>query len=69
MQLVTFARIVVALQVSADELLRADAPASKEVYRKEFADLLADCTPTETDAILNIVKELKITMRANKEDY
>lgn len=69
MLLMTFARIIVALQGSADEILRVDAPVSKEVYRKEFTDILSDCTPAEADAILKIVKELKQTMRTNKEDY
>ena len=69
MQLVTFARIVVAMQVSADDLLRVDAPASEEVYRKDFADVLSDCYPAEADAILKIVKELKQTMRTNKDEF
>ena len=69
MLLTTFCRIVEALQVSADEILRPDVPEVNRIYQKEFAELLGDCTPTEVEAILKIVRELKTTMRTNKTEY
>ena len=68
MQLNTFYRIIEALQVSADEILRPDTPAVNQIYSKEFSDLLADCSPTEIEAILKIVGELKTAMRSKREE-
>ncbi len=69
MLLSTFCKIVEALQVSADEILRPDVPEVNRIYQKEFAELLGDCSPTEVEAILKIVRELKTTMRTNKTEY
>ena len=69
MWLATFVKIVEALQVSADSILRPDVPEVNQIYQKEFAELLGDCTPTEVEAILKIVRELKTTMRTNKTEY
>lgn len=69
MNLSTFIKIVEALQVSADSLLRPDTPEVNSVYQNEFSDLLSDCSPTEMEAILKIVKELKITMHTKKDNY
>lgn len=69
MNLSTFIKIVEALQVSADSILRPDTPEVNGVYQNEFAELLSDCTPTEMESILKIVKELKITMHSKKDNY
>ncbi len=69
MLLSTFSRIIEALQVSADEILRSDVPEVNMIYQKEFAELLGDCTPAEVEAILKIVRELKTTMRIKKDEY
>lgn len=66
MWLATFARIVEALQVSADSLLRSDVPSVNELYQKEYAQLLSDCTPSEIEAIMNIARAVKDTMRTKK---
>lgn len=68
MRLETFIQIVEALQVSADSILRADIPEVNGMYQSEFADLLSDCTPTEIDSLLKIVRELKETMHSAKKD-
>ena len=57
MWLSTFVRIVEALQVSADSILRPDVPEVNGLYQKEYAQLLADCTPAEIEAIMKISKE------------
>ena len=61
MKLETFIRIIEALQVSADSLLRPDVPEVRSLYQSEFDELLADCSPKELDSILKIVRELKST--------
>ena len=43
MNLYTFIKIVEALQVSADSILRPDTPEMKSVFQGEFAELLSDC--------------------------
>lgn len=68
MMLTSFIRISEALQVSADSLLRADIPEVKYLYQAEFSELLSDCTPTEADSILKIVKQVKQAMH-KKEEY
>lgn len=67
----TFIRITEALQVSADVLLRSHIPEVNNLYKSEFAEVLEDCTPSEIDSILNIVKEVKRSMHSQKpnEDY
>ena len=62
----TFIRITEALQVSADVLLRADVPEVNSIYQNEFAELLADCSPSEIDSILSIVKEIKKSLHSSK---
>lgn len=69
MNLYTFIKIVEALQVSADSILRPDTPEMKSVFQGEFSELLSDCTAAETESILKIVKELKVTMHTKKENY
>jgi len=64
-----FLKIIEALQVSADSILRPDIPEVNSLYNKEFSELLEDCSPTEIDSILKIVNELKNTMRSQKDDY
>ncbi len=68
MHLATFIRIVEALQVSADVLLRSDIPEVNNIYRSEFAELLEDCSPSEIDSILKIVKEVKRAMHLTKSN-
>ena len=60
MQLETFVKVAEALQVSADHLLRADVPEVKTIYQGEFAELLEDCSASEMEAILNIVREVDL---------
>ena len=68
MWLTTFVRIVEALQVSADVILRPDTPEVNVLYQKEYAELLSDCSPSEIEAIIKIVKQVKTTLHAPKEN-
>lgn len=66
MYLDTFVRVIEALQVSADYILRSDVPEVNAMYQKEFTDLFIDCTPTEMETLLNIIRQLKSTIRNQK---
>lgn len=69
--LTTFIKIIEALQVSSDTVLRPDVPAVNEMYQKEYEDLLADCSSSEMESILSIVRQIKTTLhqQKNNEDY
>lgn len=63
MQLETFVKVAEALQVSADYLLRPDVPEVKAIYQGEFAELLEDCSASEMETILKIVREVKASIQ------
>ena len=63
MKLITFVRIIEALQVSADEILRADVPAVNQLYQNEFSQIIEDCTPTEIESLKRILLQVKQSMR------
>lgn len=62
----TFVRILEALQVSADYILRADVPNVNELYGNELSEILKGCSPSEVESILNLVREIKATFRSQK---
>ena len=61
----TFIHLIEALDVSADEILRADVPQVNAILQKEFATLLADCSADELTSIIELVKNIKKTWRTN----
>ena len=63
-----FIRIIEALQVSSDVILKANVPAVSQLLVQEYADLLSDCTPEEIQALITITKQLKTTMRTHKTE-
>ena len=69
MSLATFVKVAEALQASTDILLRVDVPEVKMIYTKELQDILTDCTPSEIDTIINIVKEVKAGMHTKKDTF
>ena len=68
MLLSTFTRVIEALQVSADSILRANVPTVTSIYANEIAALFEDCTPSELESLKAIIKNLKTTMRNNKNN-
>jgi len=62
----TFVKLIEALEVSADSILRANVPSVNGIYQTEFSELLADCNPSELESLYSILKNLKQTMRANQ---
>lgn len=70
LSILTFRKIVEALRVSADEILRPNTPEVNRIYQNEFSQLLQGCTPTEIESILHIVRELKSSLhsKTNNDD-
>ena len=68
MWLATFVKLVEALQVSADSILRPDVPEVNSLYQREYAQLLTDCTPSEIETIMKIAKEVKASLHAKKDN-
>ena len=69
--LTTFIKIIEALQVSSDAILRPDVPTVNEIYKNEYSELLSDCTPDEIESIMNIARQVKATLHQpkNNDDY
>ena len=63
MKLITFIRIIEALQVSADAILRANVPSVNLLYQGEFSQLIEDCSPNEIETMKKFLLQLKETMR------
>ena len=68
MKLLTFIKIIEALQVSSDSILRPDVPAVNRLYQNEFSQIIADCTPTEVESLKRIVLQVKETMRTSSKE-
>lgn len=68
MQISTFKRIVEALQVSSDSLIRPNVPSVANLYNSELAELLSDCTADEMSSILGIVENLKATLHKKSNE-
>ncbi len=66
MKLSTFIRIIEALQISADSVIKANVPGINQIYQNEFGELLEDCSPAEIESIRKIVVELKQTMKQKR---
>lgn len=62
MWLSTFCKVVEALQVSADSLLRLNVPVVNSLYQQEYNEILSDCSPAEIESIMKITREIKNTM-------
>ena len=62
----TLIRILEALQVPADQILRANIPSVSEIGKTEYSELLSDCTPQEIETLIAFTKQLKETLRKNK---
>lgn len=56
-------RLTEALQVSADWLLRTDIPSVTSIHAQELATLLSDCTPSESQSLIKMLKEMKTAIR------
>lgn len=62
-----FMRITEVLKVSADSLLRTDIPTVSAIYGAEIASILADSSPTEADAMITVLRQMKSVFTASKQ--
>lgn len=63
MRLETFLRVIQALDVSADSIVRMDEAPILEDGLNEIRELLADCTVAEYQSIVDIVARIKNAIR------
>lgn len=63
MRLETFLKVIQALDVSADSIVRMEEAPVLEDSLKEIKELLADCTVAEYQSIVDIVGRIKNAMR------
>lgn len=68
MSIENFMRILSVLRVSADAILGMDVPAVRNSYQKELDQMLLDCTPSESEALLKILEQLKSTLREQRQN-
>ena len=68
MLLSTFIRVIEALQISADSVLRANVPTVTSMYASEIAELFEHCTPSELESLKSIIQNIKATMRNNQNN-
>lgn len=61
-----FISILNVLDCSADELLCREVAAAKPLLNSWLSDIIADCDPTETKILSDIVISAKQTLRKNK---
>ena len=61
-----FISILNALNCSADELLCREVAAAKPLLNSWLSDIIADCDPTETKILSDIVISARQTLRKNK---
>ena len=68
MLLSTFIRVIEALQISADSVLRANLTTFTIMYDIDIAELFEDCTPSELESLKSIIQNIKATMRNNQNN-
>lgn len=68
LSILTFRKIIEALRVSSDSILRPDVPSVHNIYQEEFSEFFKDCSAAELDSLLKVVQEVKSSLRAKKED-
>ena len=60
-------KIAETLQVSTDQILRADTPEIQRIYAVELEELLRDCSPSEKNAILDMARIMKNALSEARE--
>ena len=62
-----FMRITEALQVSSDWILRTNVPSVAHLQSGEIADILSDCSASETQALIKLLRSMKSALREVRE--
>lgn len=65
----TLIKILEVLNISSDSILRPDVSSVNSIYQTEFSELLKDCSPSEIETIITLVRNVKDTIHKNKETY
>ena len=55
-------RLTEALQIAADWLLQTDIPSVKNIHAAEIDNLLSDCSSSEAQLLIKMLKEMKKTI-------
>lgn len=58
----TLMRLTEALQISADWLLQTNIPEVKNIHVSEINDILSDCSSSESQLLIKMLKEMKQTI-------
>ncbi len=58
-----FMRITAALQVSSDWILRTNVPTVAHLQSGEITDILSDCSASETQALIKLLRNIKSALR------
>lgn len=61
-----FMRITETLQVSADWLLRTNIPPVAAIYNQEVSEILRDCTSSEVESIIGVMRNMKNAIHSAK---
>ena len=61
----TLIKLTEALQISADWLIQSETPAVHAIFDNEMNELLSDCTPSQKQAIIKLIVEMKNTFHNN----
>lgn len=59
LRIASLCRIAEALETPTDWFIRPHIPSTVEFYKKEFNELLEDCTPAQIELITRLVREVK----------
>lgn len=62
-----FMRLTEVLQVSADWLLQTDVPEVNAILTVEVSNVMADCSPSEVQHLIRIMKEIKAVLKETKK--
>ena len=62
-----FMRLTEALQVSSDWILRTNVPAVAHLQSGEIADILSDCSASETQALIKTLRSVKTAFREARD--
>jgi transcriptional regulator with XRE-family HTH domain len=68
MNVENFANILSILHLSADSVLGLDVPSVRSSYQANMDQLLLDCTPRESEAILKVAAEVKAVLHEKRKE-
>ena len=67
MSIENYAKILSVLHLSSDFVLGLDVPTVRNTHQSDLDQVLLDCTPRESEAILKIVNEVKSVLHEQRD--